>query len=147
MIQSAISFCVGALACPKPFRLPRPSSIAFQYQFFSSSSSVARVRVGETGADYNIHLLHDVELHLGNAASHDAELLGGGLRQVDHATRDEWAAVVDPDRDGAAAPHIGDADLGAERQRPVGGGHCARVEPLTVRSLLVAAIEARQSLA
>src|SRR5262245_52361479 len=92
-------------------------------------------------------LLHDVELHLGNAASHDAELLGGGLRQVDHAPRHEWAAVVDPDRDGAAAPHVGDADLGAERQCPVRGRQCAWVELLTVRSLLGADVEARQAVA
>ena len=53
------------------------------------------------------------ELDAAAAGAAQAELLGGGLAEVDHAAAVEWAAVVDPHHDRAAV--VGHADLAAER--------------------------------
>src|SRR3954463_11189860 len=66
----------------------------------------------------------------------DADRLGGGLREVDHATMGVRAAVVDPHHHRLARLLVRDPDLGAERQSLVGGGQVVGVEPLTIGCLL-----------
>src|SRR5262245_59655204 len=53
---------------------------------------------------------------------------GGALGEVEHATADERTTVVDRDDDALAT--MGDAELGAERQRAVGRRHGVLVEAL-----------------
>ncbi|GMN03661.1 hypothetical protein MTsPCn3_23920 [Erythrobacter sp. MTPC3] len=74
----------------------------------------------------------DVELNPGVAAGDQADLLGRGAGQVDLTPAGEGAAIVDTHGDGAAIAGVGDADLGAERQRLVSGGHGVHVEPLSI---------------
>jgi len=66
----------------------------------------------------------------GVAGTDEAELAGGALRQVEHATPDERAAIVDAHDDAAAIVLVGDPQFGAERQRAVGGGQRRRVHAL-----------------
>src|SRR5690349_1802051 len=51
----------------------------------------------------------------GMAGTDEAELAGGALRQVEHATPDERAAIVDAHDDAAAIVLVGDPQFGAER--------------------------------
>src|SRR6185437_640017 len=66
-----------------------------------------------------------------DAGAGQADGAGGAGRQVEHAAADERTASIDGDDDAAAA--MGDAQLGAERQRAVGAGHRAGVHALARR--------------
>jgi len=72
----------------------------------------------------------DGEFDFAGAHAGDADFLRGGLGEVDHAVGVERAAVVDADHDGIAGQRVGDAQLGAEGQRGMGGGEVVRVEAL-----------------
>src|SRR6185369_16667087 len=71
--------------------------------------------------------------HLGDDAADtcagQADGAGCARRQVKHAAVDEGATVVDGNDH--AAVTMGDLELGAERQGPVGSGHGVLVEALT----------------
>lgn len=58
----------------------------------------------------------------------EADALGGGFRQVDHAALGERSAVVDADHHRLAVALVGDPDLAAEGQAAVRRGELARVE-------------------
>ena len=66
--------------------------------------------------------------HVADAGRGQADRACGGGGEVEHPSLDEGAAVVDRD-DNAATP-MGDAQLGAERQRPVGSRQGVLVEAL-----------------
>src|SRR5204862_4596 len=63
-----------------------------------------------------------------DTATGEANGAGGPGREVEHPAADERATVVDGDDDALAA--MGDAQLGAERQRAVRRGHGVLVEAL-----------------
>src|SRR5262245_49104839 len=64
----------------------------------------------------------------------EAELARAGGRQVDDAAANEGTAVVDADHDRTAVFLVGDAHLGAERQRLVGGRQRGRLGTLAIGS-------------
>src|SRR6185437_6731601 len=66
-----------------------------------------------------------------DAGAGQADGAGGAGRQIEHAAADERSTVIDGHDDAAAA--MGDAQLGAERQRAVGAGHGAGVHALARR--------------
>jgi threonine dehydratase len=64
-----------------------------------------------------------------DAGAGQADGTGRTLGQVEHASPDEGTTVVDRYDDALAT--MGHPELGAERQRAVGGGHGVLVEALT----------------
>jgi hypothetical protein len=87
-------------------------------------------------------LVHDVKLDLGDAAPGNSQRFSGGRRDVDNASGDEWAAVIDPNRDGPSGANVGDTHARAEWQCAVGGGQFMRVEFFTARGPRLMAIKA-----
>jgi hypothetical protein len=69
---------------------------------------------------------------LATPAAAIAQLLGGGLGQVDDPAVDERAAVVDPHLHLAAVVEVGDLDDARQRQRLVGRRRQVHVEDLAV---------------
>ena len=88
-------------------------------------------------------LLHDVEFDLGNTLPHHPERVGRGIGDVDNAPLNIGTAVIDPYRHRPAARDVGHAQLGAERQRRMGGGHFERVELFAARGLRSLGVVAR----
>ena len=88
-------------------------------------------------------LLHDVEFDLGNTLPHHSQRVGRGIGDVDDTALNIGTAVVDPHRHRAAAGDVRHAQLGAERQRRMGGGHFERVELLAARRLRSLGVVAR----
>src|SRR5207302_8028048 len=80
------------------------------------------------GACWRPRGLHDLGGDLADAGRRQADRTRGAGGEVEHASLDEGATVVDRDDDAAAV--VGDAQLGAERQRAVGGRHAVLVEAL-----------------
>jgi hypothetical protein len=78
-------------------------------------------------------LFDHVELHLGHAAVNNSQRFGGGLRQVDNASRNERAAVVDTNRNGLSRGDVGDAQARTEWQRAVSCCQFAWNELLAIR--------------
>src|SRR5438105_6312219 len=75
----------------------------------------------ETEACWGPRGLHDLGGDVADAGGRQADRARGAGGEVEHASLDEGAAVVDRDDD-ALAP-VGDAQLGADRQRAMGGRH------------------------
>ena len=76
--------------------------------------------------------LEYVKTYLGDAAGRETEAVGGAMGQVDDPVAMEGTAIVDTHHGGAAIPQVGDLHLGAEGKGPVGSGHRAGAEDLTV---------------
>jgi hypothetical protein len=72
--------------------------------------------------------LHDVEFHFRDALSSHSERLGGGGRNVNHATRHKGAAIIDANRHGPPGDDVSDAQFGSEWQRAMRGGELAWIE-------------------
>src|SRR4051812_17207537 len=72
---------------------------------------------------------NDLGGDVADAGASQPDGTGSALGQVEHASPDEGATVVDRYDDALAT--MGHPELGAERQRAVGGGHCVLVEALT----------------
>lgn len=114
-----------------------------------ASPTPLRYRVGLTffqiRQDGRSAVFEDGEFDFAGAGARDADLVGGGLAEVDQAVRVEWAAVVDGDDHRLAVGGIGDADLRAERQGAMRGGEAGRVETLAAGGAVAgefAAVEA-----
>ena len=87
-------------------------------------------------------LLHDVEFDLGNTLPHHSQRVGRGIGDVDNAPPNIGTAVIDPHRHRLAARDVCHAQLGAEGQRRMGGGHIERVELFAARGLRSLGVEA-----
>src|SRR3954463_10678081 len=89
----------------------------------------------------------NLRYHLGgdvaDAGAGQADGAGSALGEVEHASPDERAAVVDGDDDALAA--MGHPELGAERQRAVGRGHGVLVEALSGGGLAAGFIAVKRS--
>lgn len=73
------------------------------------------------------------ELDHAAARAANADLVGGGIGQVDHAVGVERSAIVDGDHDRGAGDRVGHAHLRAEGQRAVRGGERVGIEALPAR--------------
>jgi hypothetical protein len=65
----------------------------------------------------------------------EPELACGGGREIDHPSAQEWTTVVDAHNDSPAIAVIGDAHLGAERERAVGRRKSPRIRMLAAGGL------------
>src|SRR5947209_20051736 len=91
-------------------------------------------------------LLDDVKFDLRHPSSDDSQRFGGGMRDIDDASGNVRAAVIDPDRHGPAGGDVGDAHPRAERQRAVSGGQFARIEPFAASGLRLVPVEAGEAI-
>ena len=78
-------------------------------------------------------LLHDVEFHFRDALSSHSEQLGGGRRDVDHATGHKGTAIVDANRHRLPGGDVGDPQFGSEWQRTMRGGEFIWIELFAAR--------------
>src|SRR5438270_9074956 len=78
-------------------------------------------------------LRNDLGGDAADAGAGEADGAGGTGGEAEHPAAHEWATVIDGDDDARAA--MGDAQLGAERQRTVRRGHGVLVEALARRGL------------
>src|SRR5712691_803893 len=104
-------------------------------------TSASRAEIAGAG-----QLLNNVEFDLRHALSDDSERFGGGMRDVDDASGNKRATVIDPNRHGLPGGDVGDAQPCAERQRTVRGRQFARIETLAVRGSRSLPVEARKSM-
>ena len=73
-----------------------------------------------------------VDADAGGASSPDADLDGGGSRQIQNAAGNEGSAICDGDDDRLAIGEIRDADEGAHGQGAMGSGHAVLVVDLAI---------------
>ncbi len=93
--------------------------------------------------------LDGLDDHQAAAVADQVELPGRRVGQVDDAVVQERAAVVHAQHDGLARLRTGNADIGGNRQRRVGGGHAEHVVGLAAGGFLameLAAIPAGDAL-
>ncbi len=69
------------------------------------------------------------------AGADHADILGGSLGKVEHATTDEGSAIIDPHDNALAVIAVRDLHLGSEPKGLVGGCHVRRIHALAGSSL------------
>ena len=82
----------------------------------------------------------DLVADLGMTASNHSDVLGCRFGEVEDASSDEGATVVDPDHDAPTIVCVGHLQLGAEPERLVGRGEERRIHPFTRSSARVKGI-------